>query len=194
MIDFKQHFRSFFALIAEGQIEIYNEFSLQHELGIYLRSVLGTDLKIQFERSISFFGLPKSDFEKKEMDIAVFTSDQSVKYAIELKCPRSGQHPEQMFKACQDIRFLEQLAYSGFTKGFFVMVVDDPLFYERGTKIGIYQYFRSQTPLSGVIQKPTGKRDRSFELEGCYSISWKHIRESMKYAVVEIAGPQTPKL
>ena len=186
MVDLRRHFQGFFSEIADGQIEIYNEFSLQHELGILLRCSLNADLKVQFERPVSFFGLPKSGFEKTEIDIVVFTPDQSVRYAIELKYPRRGQYPEQMFKACQDIRFLEQLSSSGFTGGFFVMVVDDHLFYEGETRTGIYRYFRGRTPLCGVIQKPTGKRDKSFEIEGCYTIQWRHIKESLKYCVVEV--------
>ena len=28
----------FMSLVAEGKVEVYNEFSLQHELGIFLRA------------------------------------------------------------------------------------------------------------------------------------------------------------
>ena len=109
MINLLAHAKSFLSDVAKGKAEIYNEFSLQHEFGLYLRPTVGTAFKVQFERPVSFFGLHRGSFVKKEIDISVFASDQSEKYAIELKYSRNGQHPEQMFKACQDIGFLEQL-------------------------------------------------------------------------------------
>ena len=117
----------FFGRVAQGRIDIYNEFSLQHELGYFLRANVRNDVLIQFERRASFFGI-KTKLTKKEIDIALFHSNQEHKVAIELKYPRNGQHPEQMFKACQDIAFLEELCAEGFDRGFFVMVADDPPF------------------------------------------------------------------
>jgi hypothetical protein len=92
-----------------------------------------------------------------------------------------------MFKACQDICFLEQLCYNGFTKCCFIIVVDDPLFYSRDGKMGIYQFFRAGAPICGSIQKPTGARNEVVEILGSYSIVWNDIDKSRKYAVVEIA-------
>jgi hypothetical protein len=47
-IDWKilEHFQDFFAYVAQGKTEIYNEFSLQHELGCYLRFVMVNVAKI----------------------------------------------------------------------------------------------------------------------------------------------------
>ena len=50
---------SFMKLILEEKIEVYNEFSLQHELGIFLRNEL-TNYKIQFERNTKFFNITKT--------------------------------------------------------------------------------------------------------------------------------------
>jgi hypothetical protein len=186
MIDFISHTKSFFSDVANGAIEIYNEISLQHEFGLYLRRVFGTTFKTQFERPVAFFGLQRSNFVKKEIDISVFVPNQSEKYAIELKYPRNGQYPEQMFKACQDICFLEQLRHKGFTKCSFIIVTDDPLFYSRDGKMGIYQFFRAGAPICGSIQKPTGARDEIVEILGTYSIAWNDIDKTRKYAVVEI--------
>ena len=47
----------FFRLVASGTVEIYNEFSLQHELGIHLRSSISSTYKVQFERPVGFFRL-----------------------------------------------------------------------------------------------------------------------------------------
>ncbi len=44
----------FFTYVEDNKIELYNEFSLQHELGIYLRDKL-PEYKIQFERNVSYF-------------------------------------------------------------------------------------------------------------------------------------------
>lgn len=43
-------------LIRNEEVEVYNEFSLQHELGIFLRAKL-TGNKVQFERNTKFFGI-----------------------------------------------------------------------------------------------------------------------------------------
>jgi hypothetical protein len=93
MIDFITHAKSFFSGVAKGTVEIYNEISLQHEFGLYLRTTVSKTFKTQFERPVSFFGLHRSNFVKKEIDISVFASSQLEKYAIELKYPRNGQHP-----------------------------------------------------------------------------------------------------
>lgn len=89
--------QDFVQSVALGRIEIYNEFSLQHELGIHLRKQF-PDLKVQFERNVSsLFGIT-SHFTKKEIDICVHSQDGTQKHsAFELKFPRNGQHPEQMF-------------------------------------------------------------------------------------------------
>jgi len=96
-----QHFHSFFAQVAASDIEIYNEFSLQHELGCYLRQVLPRGLKVQFERPAWFFGLP-GKLRKREVDLSIFASPAAPEAAIELKYPLAGQYPEQMYKACED--------------------------------------------------------------------------------------------
>src|SRR5437879_3556551 len=87
----------FVTTIKEGRAEIYNEFSLQHELGVFLRDRL-PNYKVQFERNVSYFFPSKTSFTKREIDLTVFSTDRSeLKYAIELKYPRNGQYPEQMF-------------------------------------------------------------------------------------------------
>lgn len=136
---------------------MYNEFSLQHELGIYLRSAL-PDMRVQFERNVSFFFSDKTRFTKREIDISTFSpADKRLAFAIELKYPRNGQHPEQMFSFCKDIAFAEELVAAGFPRSAFVVFADDHLFY-RGPTEGIYGFFRGAKPIHGRIQKPTGKK------------------------------------
>ena len=144
------------------------------------------DYKIQFERPISFFDLGARYFVKKEIDIAIFSPDLKFKAAIELKSPRNGQYPEQMFKACQDIGFLEQLVSAGFGTGLFVIAVDDPLFYkDTGTNSGIYAHFRAGRPICGLVTQPSGKKSESVEIEGSYVVAWNQTRE-LHYALVSV--------
>ncbi|MEI6746326.1 MAG: hypothetical protein WCL34_10215 [Methylococcaceae bacterium] len=182
--------KDFAEKIAEGTIEIYNEFSLQNELGIFLRGQSTfSNMKVQFERPVSFFGSDE-DFIKREIDIAIYSEDEEgnqVKEAIlELKFPRKGQYPEQMFSFCKSICFCEQLKKSGFKAAYVLVFVDDKLFYE-GANQGIYQFFRSpQNELHGVIQKPTGSHDDSISIDGHHLISWNAVKDELKYALVEV--------
>lgn len=182
---FRASIADFMASVADEKLQIYNEFSLQHEIGIHLRHEF-RPLQIQFERNISFFGFDKTNFEKREMDIVGFSSpDGDLKLAVELKFPRNGQYPEQMFSFCKDIMFLEQLHQAGFEDCYFIVVADDALFYE-GTKTGIYSFFRGGQSLHGEISKPTGKKDKILTIRGHYDISWSPISGTRKYAVVHV--------
>jgi hypothetical protein len=177
----------FMRTVATGQVEIYNEFSLQHELGIFLRAEW-PDYRVQFERNVSYFGLAKEVFTKRELDIAVFSRDRKkLHYAIELKFPRSGQHPEQMFSFCKDVVFAEELHAAGFRQTAFVAVADDPLFY-RGATDGIYAYFRGQKPLSGRVTKPTGAKNEAVTIRGSHTIRWQPVAGAMQYTLVTVGN------
>ncbi len=171
--------------VAAGDTEVYNEFSLQHELGILLRK-RQPERRVQFERNVSYFGFRKPGFEKREIDIVVFDRKGALlDAAVELKFPRNGQYPEQMFSFCKDIVFLEQLKLSGFDKAFFVVFAEDRLFYE-GSQSGIYGFFRGGQKLSGSINKPTGRKDKTLTIHGSYDIVWHEVCGSMKFAIVEV--------
>ena len=177
---------AFLKKVSEQNIEIYNEFSFQHELGIFLRqSILNT--KIQFERNVCYFGFDKVNFEKKEIDIAIFNDEQSeLNSVLELKFPRNGQVPETMFSFCKDITFLEQLVNSGFKHGYFIALVDDELFYSGDKFDGIYDLFRNKQPITGEITKPTGKKDQVLQIKGKYTAHWLSVTEKMKCCIIEI--------
>ena len=174
-------------MVAENHVEIYNEISLQHEFGIFLRNAQ-QESKVQFERNVSFFFNSTDAFLKKEIDLAVFAADKkTLHYAIEFKYPRNGQYPVQMYSFCEDIAFLEQLKKAGFAKGYFIAFTDQTLFYEEGLNNGgIYEYFRKGKVLTGLIQKPTGNKDKSVTLEGKYKVEWNTVNEILKYMLVEI--------
>ena len=182
-MDIKQKILEFLQNVESRNVEIYNEFSLQHELGIYLRNNL-QGCKIQFEKNVSYFNLLRTDFEKKEIDIAIFSSDIKLA-AIELKYPRNGQVPETMFSFCKDILFLEQLKKAGFEKAYFLVVVDHTHFYS-GNNVGIYSLFRNGKLITGQIVKPTGSKDHNLNIEGEYTANWVSLFDKTKYCLIEV--------
>ena len=106
---------------------------MQLELGIFLRTRGEcSGYTIQFERNVSFFSITGTI--KHEIDIVIFNLDKTEKFAIELKFPKNGQYPEQMYSFIKDIVFMEQLKKYGFTETYTLTLVDDPLFYESGRK------------------------------------------------------------
>jgi len=195
MQELSANVHAFFDALKSGNVEIYNEFSLQHEFGIYLRSVASQDsYKVQFERPTDFFGIPSDQMLKKEIDIAIFSQDRTHKAAVELKFPRNGQYPEQMFKACKDVAFLEQLVERGFDGGLFVMAADDRLFYEGSDAGGVYSHFRSGKPICGLIRKPTGTKDESFPIRGSYILTWHKVPDlELRYACISVI-PESAKI
>jgi hypothetical protein len=177
----------FVSSVESGSVDIYNEFSLQHELGIFLRARL-PDYRVYFERNVSSFFSTKTPFTKREIDISICSPDlKELKYAIELKYPRNGQHPEQMFSFCRDIAFAEELHRSGFVEAALAIFVDDPLFYS-GASDGIYGFFRGGRPICGRVQKPTGTRLGEVEIRGTYSVQWRPLTEARRYTVIEVGS------
>jgi hypothetical protein len=181
----ERQIEDFVKVVSSGSIEIYNEFSLQHELGIFLRNHL-SGCKIQFERNVSHFNLQKSSLEKKEIDISI-TSESSGEHlsVIELKYPRNGQVPESMFSFCKDIAFLEQLVSSGFQSAYFLALADDPLFYS-GNCSGIYGHFRGGKPIMGKITKPTGSKDKEIDIIGSYTANWLPVLGEVKFCLIRV--------
>jgi hypothetical protein len=187
--------KKFMEKIANGEVEVYNEFSLQHELGIFLRENL-PGYKIQFERNATFFGI--EDTIKHEMDIVIYkdTKKDTDKYAIELKYPLNGQYPEQMFSFIKDIKFMEEIIEKrvGFTATYCLTLVKDKNFYS-GKNYGIYAYFRGENPIpvQGDIQKPTGNKTEQITITGTYAIHWlpchkegNEKTKNRKYYIVKI--------
>lgn len=181
----KEFIEYFFNEVGKNYIEIYNEFSLQHELGIFLRDELESK-KIQFERNVSYFDWEKNCFPKKEIDISIICENKKPDTAIELKYPRNKQYPEQMYSFCKDIAFVEKLHCKGFREAFAIILVDDKLFYSGPTKKRIYTYFRDSANLTGKIQKPTGNIAEEIRICGNYNIDWQSVGDKLKYALVHV--------
>jgi hypothetical protein len=171
--------------VTRGKIEIYNEFSLQFELGIFLRGKLSGS-RVEFERNVDHF-FQRKDFTKKESDIAITAqSDIIPSCVIELKFPRNGQVPEQMFSFCKDIMFLEELKSAGVRNVFFVAFVDDHLFWQGARQDGIYQYFRGDSTIHGSIEKPTGDRGEMVVIEGNYKVVWRPLDQDRRWLVIDL--------
>lgn len=186
MLNLKGLVERFFSYLEVENIEIYNEFSFQHELGIHLRREL-EGYTIQFERNVSYFSISNQTI-KKEIDISIFNEDKSERYAIELKNPLNGQYPEQMYSFVKDIKFMEELKESGFTKTAVVVLVSDRPFYEGRSNQGVYRYFREEYRVYGEIYKPTGgmKGKESIVLKGQYNFKWQSLEDNKKYFMIEI--------
>ena len=92
-----QLIESFLRESSEQEHKLYNEAALQHELGYWLRVHLPANFRIQFERPASELHASARNLVKKEIDIVVSLPESKTHYAIELKCPRNGMYPEQMF-------------------------------------------------------------------------------------------------
>nr|WP_263327025.1 hypothetical protein [Neobacillus sp. Marseille-Q6967] len=184
-MNIENYIKKFFNKIENHSIEIYNEFSLQHELGVFLRNEISKPYKVEFERNVRFFN-DGVKCVKSEIDIVIYHPDMEEKYAIELKFPKNGQHPESMFSFVKDIKFMEQVKQIGFTNTYAVTYVQDKLFYS-GAKIdGIYAYFRNHEVLHGEIMKPTGRKDEIYMIDGHYHIEWLPLTIKSKYFMVTI--------
>lgn len=184
----KKLIEDFIKFANDNAVEIYNEFSLQYELGIYLRNKL-PNYKVQFERNISYF-YGNSDTIKKEIDIVVFNKDEKEKYAIELKYPRNRAYTRRMYQFIQDIKFMEELKELGFDKTYCFSLVQQKPFYKGKTNNGIYNYFRGDCIINGEIKNPineTIKKNPDFIfINGNYNIKWINFDEKRKYYLLEI--------
>ena len=179
-MNIRELIENFMILVGTREVEVYNEFSLQHELGIFLRAKLAGN-KVQFERNAKFFGITGT--VKHEIDIVIYNENE--KYAIELKYPLNGQYPEQMYSFVRDIKFMEQLKEAGFDGAYCVTLVQDMNFYSGNKVDGVYSYFRNGNTIHGTIIKPTGKKDESIDVHGEYQVEWKSIN-NWKYYIVDM--------
>ena len=185
-------FRNDITNIDDG--DIYNEFSLQHELGIFLRDKLkDKGFKVQFERNTKWFN--DKECVKSEMDIVIFDGrDKKTKrYAIELKFPTNGAAPRRMYQFVEDIKFMEQVKHElNFTQTYCLTLVSDladgdDFWKEKKKKEGIYQYFRGNapTPIKGTIKNPIKVKEGTkskispyFEIIKERKIKWVQIKDT----------------
>ena len=154
---------------------IYNEFSLQHELGIHLREVLGDSYKIQFERNILdiseqyFKNKSAISLCKKEMDIYIRHGNDH--YAIELKFPLKEQSAKEvrLYSFIEDIYFMKQVKNLGFKQTFVFTLVNDAGYYTKSDAKGkeVYKIFRQPTVFIGKNEIKKINKDIEEHNEEC---------------------------
>jgi len=193
---------------------IYNEFSLQFELGIFLRN---NGFNVYFEKNVKEKGISNgreaTHLIKKEMDLYI-DDGKGNKYAIELKYPTNGAYPKRMFQFLADIQFMESVKKNlSFTKTFCLALINTDRkggpFMVIGKKNTndelkpIYSLFRSsensynnsdlffaQQPIHGKINNPINSKKSTeppfVKIEGSYNIKWNKANENFWYYLLEI--------
>ena len=133
--DYKQEFVPLNIKIDDSddvfKYKIYNEISLQLELGRYLEDKL-EGCKIFFE--IPMYEEKSDSWHKKEADIVIVKDNE--KYAIELKFSqhKNGRFPENMYDFIKDIKFMEEvLDIKEYTATFNLIVVNSKNYFEGKT-------------------------------------------------------------
>jgi len=102
----------FMAKISNHEIEVYNEFSLQHELGIFLRKCLETEdeeYKTQFERNIGyFFNLDLLNGSKRDQIYSYFRNEE-----LKVKIETDTNKPTGENKNKSEYKILLNKKYTG---------------------------------------------------------------------------------
>lgn len=211
---------NFFNDLKNGSIKVDvdfdNEFGMQFELGIRLRNALvqngfvGQGYQVYFEKNIKNICRINewncNDTLKKEIDLLVaktYNGQVEELYAIELKFPRNGQYPEQMYSFVKDLAFIAQLKGRFNFKGCWsVVLVDNDNFCKtsnRKTSNAIYTYFREDRNvgdnlkrIEGTIQKPTGKYKYQvppfINIPAGYekTVQWNSINQNLYYYIMQV--------
>lgn len=156
------HIIEFIESLKDGQIELYNEYGLQHELGYFLRQ---KKIKVKFEYNINLLDIDVPIPLKKEMDL--FFEENKKKYLIELKFPTKGAFPLNMTQSIKDIFFIQQLIDTGLiNKGYFLFFTKQPQYLDGYDSDKIYSYFRKGKLINKFsitdIQKFLHKKEKKF--------------------------------
>ena len=85
--------------------QIYNEASFQYELAKFLE-LKGYSVRLEFNVK-RYMQCKNKHFVKRDIDIVAIQNEK--KYAIELKFPKNGQYPEQMYQFIKDIAFMQEV-------------------------------------------------------------------------------------
>lgn len=182
----EKYLDDFSELIKNRTIDVYNEFSLKHELGNFLSSKLPENYTIHFDRSVSDFSVKGGETIKIKMDLVIFNSNKNFKYCIATKYPINKQIPLAIYNIIKDFKLLEQLMGHDFTKCYQITLIDDEEFINGVAKDGIYEYFRTDTPIHGEIFKPTGRNNEKLNIKGHYQMYWQNLEDSRKLSIVEV--------
>ncbi len=183
------------------ECNIYNEISLQHELGKYLEKKLQGQYKIFYEKNIydTKEEAKKHQFVKKEIDIVIVNAkNENEKYAIELKFSKgeNARTPENLYDYIKDIKFMETVKkVKNFTNVYNFIIANSQKYYkyelnknESINGYNIYKMFRIETNDKNNREynipkkpekvsyycKPTGKeKGIEFTLDKSYTGNWE---------------------
>ncbi len=173
--------QNFFNQIKPG--DLYNEASVQYELGCYLRGALSNS-KIHFERNISYLNIKKGCLPKSEMDLLVEQNSQF--WVIEIKAPlnQAKARPVTVFEWIEDLKFLEKLKSKGYS-GFSIFITD-----QQGYKLGSKKTGKLLTDIrAGVIHGTYKRKSTStvpkdkISLSQTYNINWFKTSSGFDYLV-----------
>lgn len=188
MRNFTQHLKGFFArYLGDPTIELYNEFSVYHEIGNHLQRLFTADYRINYMRPPEFFGIRES-LVKSGIDIAIFDEEMGRYHAIEVVFIKDEPHLEKMFEICTGIRFMEELVENGWRESYVLLIADLP---EERHPDGAYPHplFRGETVIEGAIQSPDEQHPTILDIQGTYTIEWNALDDGFHYAVVVIPSP-----
>jgi len=154
---------------------------------MFLRSRIKSDHKVELERNISHFGLEKSQFLKKEMDIILYKK-HSVKSAcipvIELKAlvMQDKARPISVFNMVKDLKFLEQLKHTGRFDCYFLLITDHRGYYSGSMNAGKLLSDISRQEIHGCYRA----NNESLYLSQKYHIIWKDVNATQKFFLLRI--------
>lgn len=97
-MNFEEIIEKFLNNVKEKKIEIYNEFSLQFELGIFLKNEF-KKYKVEFERNVSFFDITGS--VKHEIDIVIYNENKEKKICHRIKISKKRSIPRTNVFFCK---------------------------------------------------------------------------------------------
>jgi len=190
----KERIDNFFSNILEKPIELYSEFGFQHELAIFLRNNYN-DIKVKLEYPTTKIFDENTKLIKKEIDIYIETK-AGKRYVIELKMPKIDcGTPNEMYKAIQDVIFLEQLRQKKIDGCYAILITERQAFWQsKESNVGIYKLFNGEKiHLKSVEQKqlPNFLHSRgSLTLTKSYHANWKNYTDinfnKWKYYFLEV--------
>lgn len=174
-----ERIEAFFISLQQNPIELYNEAGLQHELAIFLRNNF-PDLNVKLEFPVTRVFQNQPPFLKKEIDLFI-TSADGLRFVIEMKAPLgNGGVPNAMYKALEDVRFLEQLSDAGIDRGFSILATPAPAFWNAPRVNGmLYQMFNGDTVNFGGIQMEQLpaflQNNGGINLNNIYGAPWQEL-------------------
>lgn len=184
----------FFIHIQQNPIELYSEFGLQHELAIFFRGNY-PDLIVRLEYPTPRIFNPLPQFIKKEIDIYV-TTQSGERYVFEIKMPKDDcGTPNEMYRAIQDVKFLEQLKQNNIDGCYAILVTERQAFWQAPqANAGIYQQFNGNAvniQTLEIVHLPTFlHRKGPIQLSTNYQGTWNNYTDinnnNWRYYVLEI--------